>query len=208
MSRELIHLKRRIKKLVTIIESLDGFRSGYFTDIDRLMIMYKELGLGGRIRKWKDIRRDLERLVLSSIRTKEARKYLNYEKLVSKVYKIILILMTISLLSPLLGIPILTITLVIALSTIFPIILFTRLYIREKIRLIYISNQSRLKDEINRIREDISLLIQEVARLSRKVKLDPRSISMNLINIDYEGIEVVKRPGRFSRYYTVVPKVR
>ncbi|RLE87682.1 MAG: hypothetical protein DRJ49_06095, partial [Thermoprotei archaeon] len=127
MSRELIYLKRRIKKLVTIIESLDGFRSGYFTDIDRLMIMYKELGLGGRIRKWKDIRRDLERLVLSSIRTKEARKYLNYEKLVSKVYKIILILMTISLLSPLLGIPILTITLVIALSTIFPIILFTRL---------------------------------------------------------------------------------
>ena len=121
MSRELIHLKRRIKKLVTIIESLDGFRSGYFTDIDRLMIMYKELGLGGRIRKWKDIRRDLERLVLSSIRTKEARKYLNYEKLVSKVYKIILILMTISLLSPLLGIPILTITLVIALSTIFPV---------------------------------------------------------------------------------------
>ncbi|RLE89019.1 MAG: hypothetical protein DRJ49_04100, partial [Thermoprotei archaeon] len=70
------------------------------------------------------------------------------------------------------------------------------------------SNQSRLKDEINRIREDISLLIQEVARLSRKVKLDPRSISINLINIDYEGIEIVKRPGRFSRYYTVVPRVR
>jgi len=207
MSRELIYLKRRIKKIISVIEALDSFRSGYFTDIDRLILTYRELELGGRARKWKEVRRDLERLVLGSAKIRETRKYLKYEKIMGKIYKVVLALLIISMLSSLLGIPTLTMALILPLLIIFPVVLFTRLFIREKIRIIYINNSERFRDEINRIKKDIDILIQEVMRISKRAGLDSRTISMNLINADYSNIKVVKKPGRFSRYYTVVPKI-
>ena len=207
MSRELIYLKRRIKKIISVIEALDSFRSGYFTDIDRLILTYKELELGGRARKWKEVRRDLERLVLGSTKIRETRKYLKYEKIMGKIYKVVLALLIISMLSSLLGIPTLTMALILPLFIIFPVVLFIRLFIREKIRIIYIKNSERFRDEINRIKKDIDILIQEVMRISKRAGLDSRTISMNLINADYSNIKVVKKPGRFSRYYTVVPKI-
>ena len=207
MSRELIYLKRRIKKIISVIEALDSFRSGYFTDIDRLILTYRELELGGRARKWKEVRRDLERLVLGSAKIRETRKYLKYEKIMDKIYKVVLALLIISMLSSLLGIPTLTMALILPLFIIFPVVLFIRLFIREKIRIIYIKNSERFRDEINRIKKDIDILIQEVMRISKRAGLDSRTISMNLINADYSNIKVVKKPGRFSRYYTVVPKI-
>ncbi|GEM_PF-1477862 len=207
MSRELIYLKRRIKKIISVIEALDSFRSGYFTDIDRLILTYRELELGGRARKWKEVRRDLERLVLGSTKIRETRKYLKYEKIMDKIYKVVLALLIISMLSSLLGIPTLTMALILPLFIIFPVVLFIRLFIREKIRIIYIKNSERFRDEINRIKKDIDILIQEVMRISKRAGLDSRTISMNLINADYSNIKVVKKPGRFSRYYTVVPKI-
>ena len=207
MSRELIYLKRRIKKIISVIEALDSFRSGYFTDIDRLILTYRELELGGRARKWKEVRRDLERLVLGSAKIRETRKYLKYEKIMDKIYKVVLALLIISMLSSLLGIPTLTMALILPLFIIFPVVLFIRLFIREKIRIIYIKNSERFRDEINRIKKDIDILIQEVMRISKRAGLDSRTISMNLINADYSNIKVVKKPGRFNRYYTVVPKI-
>lgn len=207
MSRELIYLKRRIKKIISVIEALDSFRSGYFTDIDRLILTYRELELGGRARKWKEVRRDLERLVLGSAKIRETRKYLKYEKIMGKIYKVVLALLIISMLSSLLGIPTLTMALILPLLIIFPVVLFIRLFIREKIRIIYIKNSERFRDEINRIKKDIDILIQEVMRISKRAGLDSRTISMNLINADYSNIKVIKKPGRFSRYYIVVPKI-
>ena len=194
-------------RIISVIEALDSFRSGYFTDIDRLILTYRELELGGRARKWKEVRRDLERLVLGSAKIRETRKYLKYEKIMGKIYKVVLALLIISMLSSLLGIPTLTMALILPLFIIFPVVLFIRLFIREKIRIIYIKNSERFRDEINRIKKDIDILIQEVMRISKRAGLDSRTISMNLINADYSNIKVVKKPGRFSRYYTVVPKI-
>ncbi|HDH07077.1 MAG TPA: hypothetical protein ENF87_01780, partial [Thermoproteales archaeon] len=78
--------RRRIRKLVNFIEALDGFRIGIVSNIDQLSILYRELELSGKTRRWKEIKKDLEEIAIRGLKIPKIKKLMDRDKKIDKYY--------------------------------------------------------------------------------------------------------------------------
>ena len=208
MSVSPVKVRKRIRGLISFIESLDGFRIGAITNIDQLAIKYRQLDLSGRTRKWKEIKKDLEEIAVKGLRNPKIRELMQKDKKVEKYYKRVLIAFAASAILFLLGLPErLTFLLILATLTAANILLLYRLYIHDKITLLYYKNREAFRDQAERIRDDINRIINEIRREARRAKIDLSTMTLKVYNTDYDHIKIIKRPGKFSRHFKAVIEI-
>jgi len=199
--------RRRIRKLVNFIEALDGFRIGIVSNIDQLSILYRELELSGKTRRWKEIKKDLEEIAIRGLKIPKIKKLMDRDKKIDKYYKYVLFaFLGLTLLLFLGFVSQLTIYLMILVLTALNMLLVYRLYLYDKINYLYYSHRDRFKEQAERLKKDIEALFKEVRKEARKGGIDLATIKIKLYQVDYSGIKVVGKPGRFNRQYTVILK--
>jgi len=201
--------RRRIRKIIAFIETLDAYRVGIVANIDQLAIEYRRLELSRRIRRWKDLKKDLEDIALRGLKIPKVRQLIDRDKKMEKYYKYSLVFFALTAIPPFFGItsPFVFITLLVAL-TLVNVILLYRLYLHDKITYLYYVNRKTFREQSKRIKEDVEKLFAEIRREAKRAGLKTSSFPLKLYNIDYEDIEVVKKPGRLSRQYKVIIRER
>ena len=173
--------RRRIRKLVNFIEALDGFRIGIVSNIDQLSILYRELELSGKTRRWKEIKKDLEEIAIRGLKIPKIKKLMDRDKKIDKYYKYVLFaFLGLTLLLFLGFVSQLTIYLMILVLTALNMLLVYRLYLYDKINYLYYSHRDRFKEQAERLKKDIEALFKEVRKEARKGGIDLATIKIKL----------------------------
>jgi len=200
-------VKRDLKNLVFLIESLDAYRAGKIKSIKAIENAYYELSFNVPL-KWKSIRRILE--IVLRYPLKDGRMFRWYKRLSRSkylIYAAVPILFISAIIAYLPGYGILPyLLLLVGLVVVYSSAIMNIVGIR-KIHRFYEEHLDELKSKTTKLRSTVQVLINAMRELLSKYDLDPAKYALRLYNADYEGIEVLAEPGKYRKKYLCIVKV-
>ena len=209
MSKRITKVRSKIRKIISIIEELDGFRSGSLSNIEKIGNTYREVGSNENIRKWKEVRRDLEHIVLIGFKSAKSKRLFSLNKTLDSLYRYLLIgTLILIFFIPFSGNKLIITYIVFGLFIGVELVLLFKARVYDKIALFYIKNKSKYMESSERLRSDINNLLRIIRKEIIRNKLDPLEFKIRLINIDYNEMKILKKPGRFRRYYVAVVNLK
>ncbi|RLG76378.1 MAG: hypothetical protein DRO23_00855 [Thermoprotei archaeon] len=199
-------VKRDLKNLIFIIESLDSYRVGKVKSIKPIESAFYELSFDIPL-KWKSIRRILE--IILRFPLKNGRMFKWYRRLsMSKylVYAGVPILFVSAVLVYLPGYGILPwLILLVGLVIVYTSTLMNIIGVR-KIYRFYEEHIDELRSKTTKLKNAIQILINAMRKLISEYNMDPTKYALRLYNADYDGIEILAEPGRYRRKYLCLVK--
>ncbi|HDD34278.1 MAG TPA: hypothetical protein ENG30_03905 [Thermofilaceae archaeon] len=192
----------RVKKLRQLIEALDGYRVGRYTDLSRVERLVEELNLK-LPHGWSAIRGDIEGILELPRRSPLYPRLSKAESIASILSKVNLALLALAVFSYMLAHTLLFMLLVISSLVMVNVVYFLRTYVNLKISAIYASNLDELEALGIRIRDSVDYLIRQLKRELRAMSFKLEDFRLKLWVPDYGGIRVVKKPSIFSSRYEV-----
>ena len=197
--------EKRIKRMIKLIEALDACRAGKTTEFIKFEKTLKSLRLTGIPVKIKVLKRSIEDIIKIPL------KHPKYSR-IKKLNKISSIISYVGMGIASLGMLIVLIfksygflyyvslvSLLIAIYVIYTI----RWYIDELTIDIYNDKIDELIKKGEPLRKFNEYLIKEIIREVKRGKLNREKYKFSLYFVDYEGIEVIKRPSKFRSKYLV-----
>lgn len=202
----------RARKLRELIEALDGYRIGRYTSLDKVERLIHELGLKLPY-SWEEIRKDVEAILALPRTSPEYKRVEKMDRRASLLTKLNLLLLLGALLlyafrfwqsSYLVDAAVLV--MVVASLVIANVVYYIRAYATVKVSALYAERLPELEKLGHRIKAVIEYLIRQLRRELKVARIDPREYRLKLWLPDYSGIEIVKKPSRFSSKYEVIIK--
>jgi len=197
-------IRRRAKKIKSLIEMLDNVRAGFYSDLDKIEDLFKELKLKDAPYRPSSVLKSAKAILQLPQKSPE------YPRL-KKLGRVATYLLFIGLA----GLVIATFVLILNLSyyiylaiitavlVIVNISYFTKVYISQKIVKIYTEHESEFERHGEIIKTMIEYLLLKYRDEVRKLGLDPRHVNLKLRYSDYKGLSVKGKPGFFSAKYTL-----
>ncbi len=199
-------VKRDLKNIIFIIESLDSYRVGKVKSIKPIESAFYELSFDIPL-KWKSVRRILE--IILRFPLKNGRMFKWYKRLsMSKylVYAGVPILFVSAVLVYLPGYGILPwLILLVGLVIVYTSTLMNIIGVR-KIYRFYEEHIDELRSKTTKLKNAIQILINAMRKLISEYNMDPTKYALRLYNADYDGIEILAKPGRYRRKYLCLVK--
>jgi len=192
----------RVRKLRRLIEALDGYRIGRYTDVGRVEEMIDELGL--RLpHDWSRIRRDIEEILSLPRKAPIYKRLRRLETLSSSLSRANLAIIGLAILSYLAGHLYVFVALAVASLVVLNVVYFLKAYVNFKISEIYASSLDELEALGARIKETVEFLLRQLKRELRSMGYRVEEYRLKLWVPDYSGIQIVKKPSILSSRYVV-----
>ncbi|RLE89041.1 MAG: hypothetical protein DRJ96_04745 [Thermoprotei archaeon] len=192
----------RVRKLRRLIEALDGYRIGRYTDVGRVEELIDELGL--RLpHDWSEVRRDIEEILSLPRRAPNYERLRKLEALSSRLSRANLAIIGVAILSYLAGHPYVFVALAVSSLVVLNVVYFLKAYVNFKISEVYASSLEELEALGARIKETVEFLLRQLRKELRSMGYRVEEFRLKLWVPDYSGIQVVKKPSILSSRYVV-----
>jgi hypothetical protein len=206
-----------LQTLRDFIVALDGYRVHSYTDIESMDKAVSEGKLGNKIAEdWEENRKILIKMASSTAAIPGVLRFLKVRDAISLVSMIlmstvfVLLILQVLLRQSIAGVYIDFIYISAFLFLIISIV--SRFLINREVSLkiekYHAENPEKLRAQIQRLKEITQDLLNTLCRNIKLSGKKPDDYVMKLYNIDYQGIRVLQGPGRWRKYYVVVPKTR
>lgn len=200
-----------ITSLVALIFLLDGYRINLFENPAAVDKAIKKGELGGEIaRKWKEIRLSLDKMasvpasIPGVVRLTQVRTTFRFLASIYTSAALILIVARFILrLSYGQFGEWLVISTVGVLPTAWVIAELANYRIAKKLEEFFEKNPRSLEEIRSDLKRTVQSLLYTLFHQIRRTGQDPKKFAFKMYNADYEGIEVVRMPSRWAKYYLV-----
>ncbi|RLE65904.1 MAG: hypothetical protein DRJ38_02960 [Thermoprotei archaeon] len=198
------YIEKRINIIVELIKGLDSFRAGApRKSISKLEEMYTSLKLRNPPYKWKELAQDLKSIL------DIPKSHPGYKKLVN-IHQVASFLSYASIGTLILSLyfafreEIISFLYAFAATFIVTNISFIlRIYEAHILSQIFKEKSDILEEKGRKIKEMINYLLVLLRRELRKIRRHQRGIELNLYQVDYDNIQVVKKPSFLRNTYLV-----
>ena len=192
----------RVRKLRRLIEALDGYRIGRYTDVGRVEELIDELGL--RLpHDWSEVRRDIEEILSLPRRAPSYKRLKKLEALSLSLSRANLAIIGVAILSYLAGYPYVFVALAVSSLVVLNVVYFLKAYVNLKISEVYASSLEELEALGARIKETVEFLLRQLRKELRSMGYRVEEYRLKLWVPDYSGVQVVKKPSILSSRYVV-----
>lgn len=192
----------RARKLRRLIEALDGYRVGRYTDVGGVEELVEELGLSLPY-NWSEVRRDIEEILSIPRKAPGHRRLKRLEALSSSLSKANLAIIGAAVLSYLAGNPYAFVALAVSSLVVLNMAYFLKAYVSFKVSEAYSSRLDELEALGARIKETVEFLLRQLRRELRSMGYRLEEYRLKLWVPDYAGIQIVKKPSMLSSRYVV-----
>lgn len=199
----------KVRALKGLIEALDGYRVGRYTNLEKVERAIVELNLKLPY-DWEEVKKDIHD-ILSLPRTSPIfQKLERYDRLATRLTRLNLLLLLLALAAYLARfwiaqrlLDFAALTLILTALIIMNVAYYLRVYVSMKIDAIYVEKLPELEKKGERLRAVINYLIRLLRRelVARKYSLE--AFTLKLWVPDYSGIKIIKKPGKLSSRYVV-----
>ncbi|MHA1632657.1 MAG: hypothetical protein ACTSXC_07640 [Candidatus Freyarchaeota archaeon] len=201
----------KLVMLARVISDLDNMRYGIYVSPERVEKEIARIRFSGVRSAWKKCRKEMYEVSRSLAASQKFRKYsvlsvllrfLAVASLLSVGFLFLLAYIKPEFMS-MLGVvrnPIFILIFIMLIPNAAAIADYlVRQHVKDRLRASGIKERRRLKHAIDEL---ISILVRE----AKKVKVDRKKLKIKLFYVDYNGIEVIKKPGIFRKFYIAIPK--
>lgn len=199
----------KVKALKGLIEALDGYRVGRYTNLQRVERTIVELNLKLPY-DWEEVKKDINDILALPRTSPMFERLERYDRLAARLTRLNLIFLLLALSAylarywiPYWLLNVAALTLILAALIIVNMAYYLRIYVSMKIDAIYVEKLPELEKKGERLKAVINFLIRLLRRelVARKYNLE--TFTLKLWVPDYSGIKIVKKPGRLSSRYVV-----